>query len=292
MKIFPAILLLLLIILVCGCTSSSSKADPKLIDQGIKLYNEGKYQDALWSFERYLINDETSSMAATAWAWKGISYEELSNYEQALYCYNRAIAIQREIPQLWRSKERVLEKLGRHEEAREAAKKATELEAKQSSGYPTISPTISPTTSNNQTEPQPTPPQFSQKDYDYIAMTASQTKILSEITSGITNLSVFQYRTYGSHFKSTVDDFLTEAKATSPDNLLLRKSWESYMDALRFYSLAGQWEEIAGKGFESGNYSAGNEAMEIVAQNIEQGNSNLTLMEKFIDDSGILNFLK
>ena len=286
----PVIVIFLILILCCGCTSSESKGDTKFIDQGIKFYNQGKYQDAALSFERYLIEDNTSTTASVVWAWKSSTYEELARYDLALYCIEQAITIQKENPTLWRSKERILEKLGRNDEAKETARIATELESKQLSVNAT-SLTILPTVNENQIATQPIH-QFSKKDNDYITITSSQITVLSEMTKGVGDLSVSEYRSHGSQFKLSAEKFLAEVNVTSPDDPLLIKSWESYTEALKYYIIAGQWEEDAGSYFKSGNFSAGNDAIRYYAENIERGNSNLSTMEKFINDSGIRDVLK
>ncbi|MDD1675803.1 MAG: tetratricopeptide repeat protein [Methanomicrobiales archaeon] len=269
----------LLVTLSCGC-SSEQQGDQKYIEQGIAQYNEGRFNDALWSFERYLITDENSTTASYAWAWKGITYEELGKYDQALSCIDRALRIRPEDPEVWRAKERILLHLGRNEEAAQAGKIAASLAG------PSATLSFTPTFTAVTTSPAPTVSRFTERDRSYIRETKNQTLQLSTLSLQAANLTPSDYRSHGALFQSTANTFLKEVEKSKPDDPDLIRSWEYYRDALRQFSQAGMSEEQAGKDFAANDFAAMTESLHRTVQFMEEGNANLTLSAESIDRSG------
>ena len=59
-------------------------------NEGVSLYDQRRYDEAIIKFERALELDPTNK---EAWAYKGISLDDLGRYSDALFCYDKAIAI-------------------------------------------------------------------------------------------------------------------------------------------------------------------------------------------------------
>ncbi|MDD1673836.1 MAG: hypothetical protein LUP99_05455 [Methanomicrobiales archaeon] len=124
--LFILLYCILLVTLACGC-SNNQKGNQKYIDEGIAQYNNQKYDLAIINFDLYLSEDNTSIDAARAYAWQGVSYEELGNFNRALQCLDNATRIKQDEPTIWRAKERVFLEMGRNEEAAFAGRKAARL---------------------------------------------------------------------------------------------------------------------------------------------------------------------
>jgi len=85
-----------------------------LTDQGVALWNIGRSEEALACFDRALAID---AQYAEAWNGKGVALASLDNYEEALVCLDRALAIDSQYAQAWCNKAISLSKLGRSKEA-------------------------------------------------------------------------------------------------------------------------------------------------------------------------------
>jgi tetratricopeptide (TPR) repeat protein len=274
--LFILVSIVLLTSLLCGCTSEN-KGNEKYIQDGINQYNAGNYKDALWSFERYLIDDENSTTAGYAWGWKGITYEELERYDQALTCIDRAIQINPDDPNLWRARQRILLQLGRDEEAAWAGQKAASLENPPLSPLPTFT-TLPPS-------PTPTLSPFTEMDRTFVVRARNQTEELSELASRASTLAPNEYGTHGTLFRTTADRFLQEIEKIRPDHALLIQSWNHYQNALRGFRDAGLCEEQAGKDFEANNFTAMSASLQEAAGFMGEGNAELAEMMDWIDQS-------
>jgi tetratricopeptide (TPR) repeat protein len=275
--IFLLIAFMLLTAIFCGC-ASEQKGNVQYIHDGIEQYNAGNYNDALWSFERYLIDDENSTTAGYAWGWKGITYEELEKYDQALTCIDRAIQIRPDDPTLWTARQRILLELGRPDEAEWAGQKAANLE------NPSLSPL--PPFTTPPLSPSPTASPFSERDRDFVLLVRDQTAQLAELTSRAASRSPSEYRIHGAMFQATANRFLQDVKKFSPDDPVLIQSWRRYQESLRQFGEAGAREEQAGKDFEANNYTAMNDSLQETVLLMEEGNANLSLVMELIDQSG------
>ncbi|MDD1679017.1 MAG: tetratricopeptide repeat protein [Methanomicrobiales archaeon] len=268
---------LLLTAFISGCTSEQ-KGNVKYIQDGIDQYNAGNFKDALWSFERYLIDDENSTTAGFAWGWKGITYEELGKYDQALTCIDRAIQITPDDPVLWKARQRILLQLGRPDEAAWAEQKAASLQNPSASPLPTFT-TLPPS-------PTPTLSPFTERDRTYVTLARNQTARLSELSLQASTLAPSEYQAHGSLFSSTTNRFSLEVERAKPDDLLLIQSWRQYQDALRRFSKAGAYEEQAGKDFAANNFTGMSTSLQDTVLCMEEGNTALTLTMELIDQSG------
>lgn len=282
--LLPLFILLIFCLLACGCSGSEKKGNPKFIEDGIELYNNGNYKDALWSFERYLIEDETSPTAAYAWGWKAVTYEALDKSDQALDCIDKAIAIQPNDADFWRAKERFLTDLGRTSEAAEAGRRAAALESASSPTSTTTPPVTAPVTTAT---PSITPSMFTDRDRAYVVMTRTQTAVLYNLSQETTTLAPAAYQAHGSRFRQMSLSFLNETEKNVPDDSHLHRSWELYRDALRNFARAGEYEEGAGAFFEKNDFVSMATSLQRTVEAMQEGNANLTLMQQQIDESGI-----
>ncbi|MEQ8167516.1 MAG: tetratricopeptide repeat protein [Candidatus Eremiobacterota bacterium] len=55
---------------------------------GVKLFNEGKYEEAIYCYDRALVRDPDSYQI---WINKGNAYFKPGNYEKACGCYNEVL---------------------------------------------------------------------------------------------------------------------------------------------------------------------------------------------------------
>lgn len=282
--IVPLFIFIFLCLLTCGCSVSEKKGDPKFIEDGIGQYNTGNYKEALWSFERYLIEDETSPTAAYAWGWKAVTYEALDKPDQALPCIEKAIAINPNDADFWRAKERFLLALDRDTEAAEAGRRAASLEST-GSPAPTTSPSITTTTPSVTTSL--TPSKFTDKDRMYLGMTQTQRAILYNLSLEASTLPPAAYQAHGSRFQQMALSYLNETEKIVPDDPYLHRSWELYRDALHNYALVGVYEEEAGVFFGKNDFTSMAGALQRTVEAMQGGNTNLTLMQQQIDESGI-----
>ncbi|MDD1673837.1 MAG: hypothetical protein LUP99_05460 [Methanomicrobiales archaeon] len=119
-------------------------------------------------------------------------------------------------------------------------------------------------------------------------MASNQTMQLMTLSAKAANLTPAEYRAHGELFRSTANSFLQLAETEKPEDAFLVRSWQYYQDALYQFSLAGQYEEQAGKDFEAYNFTAMVDSLKETARFMEEGNRNLTLMHDSIDQSGIV----
>jgi len=59
-------------------------------NEGVSLYDQGRYDEAIIKFERAIEIDPTNK---EAWLYKGLSLDDLGRYPEALICYDKAIAL-------------------------------------------------------------------------------------------------------------------------------------------------------------------------------------------------------
>ena len=71
-----------------GASNTLSAMD--YYNEGVSLYNQGRYSEAIIEFERSLEIDPANK---EAWLYKGLSLDDLGRYPEALICYDTAIAI-------------------------------------------------------------------------------------------------------------------------------------------------------------------------------------------------------
>jgi len=69
---------------------SDRKKAEEWINEGVKLAEQGKFEEALKCFERAL---EIDPKDAAAWYNKGNALYDLGRYEEAIECYDRALEI-------------------------------------------------------------------------------------------------------------------------------------------------------------------------------------------------------
>jgi len=80
--------------------------------KGVDLYyKQGKFQEALQSFDRVL---EIEPDHAGAWNGRGICLKELGRYEEAIQCFNKVIAINPGDEEVYYNRGEALEKLGKN----------------------------------------------------------------------------------------------------------------------------------------------------------------------------------
>ncbi|CBN57271.1 MULTISPECIES: tetratricopeptide repeat protein [Kamptonema] len=94
------------------------------VKQGEALYLEGRYQEALVSFEKaILMNADIDE----AWYNRGNVLVKVQRLEEAIACYDQAIGLNREYYEAWYNRGNVLMRLQRYEEAAAAYDQAIAL---------------------------------------------------------------------------------------------------------------------------------------------------------------------
>ena len=84
------------------------------LDQGERLFDIGRYEEALASYDQAISLQPDSF---PAWNNRGVILGNLGRYEEALTSYDQAISLQPDEPRAWLSRGSTLDKLGRYEEA-------------------------------------------------------------------------------------------------------------------------------------------------------------------------------
>lgn len=144
-KRFMILSMIITTIFCAGCAEEKTAED--WTSKGDGLYYQGKYEEAIASYNKAIVVD---SQYAAAWNNKGVVLNEMGRYEEALQAYDKAIEANPKFVKAWNNKGVVLEKLGRNAEAQVCYDKA-----KESQNSNTI--TSSKTTEQSSTEYKQTP---------------------------------------------------------------------------------------------------------------------------------------
>jgi len=97
------------------------------IAQGDMLVKEGRYEDALYHYDRAI---RTGSRPASAWTSKGVALKRLGRLDEALRCHNVALKLDPENEIAWCNKGDIFFKSGTMERAIECYDKAVEIRPK------------------------------------------------------------------------------------------------------------------------------------------------------------------
>jgi tetratricopeptide (TPR) repeat protein len=96
-------------------------------DKGVTFDTMGRYSDALAAYDKVIgINPQF----AKAWYNKGVTLRKLGKYEDALAAYDKAIGINPQFAEAWYNKGVTLRKLGKYEDAKTAFENAHKLDPK------------------------------------------------------------------------------------------------------------------------------------------------------------------
>lgn len=82
--------------------------------EGVSLYEQGKYNQALEKFENALEIDPTYT---EAWIYKGLTLDDFKRYSEALVCYDKAIALDPNNIISWYNKGIILGNQGYYEDS-------------------------------------------------------------------------------------------------------------------------------------------------------------------------------
>ncbi len=93
-------------------------------DKGVSLHALGRFDEALVCYERAIAID---SRTITAWNNKGMTLRSLGRHKEALYCYDRSLAIEQRQIIPWINKGNCLGDLTRHKEAIECYNQALKI---------------------------------------------------------------------------------------------------------------------------------------------------------------------
>ncbi len=94
--------------------SNKERETQDCIDKGLELAKAGRVENALACFERALAINPQS---VAAWSNKGGALAKLGRFEEALACFDRGLAINPQLAEAWDNKGIALGNLGRFEEA-------------------------------------------------------------------------------------------------------------------------------------------------------------------------------
>ncbi len=97
------------------------------IAQGDSLVKEGRYEDALYYYDRAI---RMGSKPASAWTSKGVALKRLGRLDEALRCHNSALKIDPDNEIAWCNKGDIYFKAGQMERATECYDKAIEIRPK------------------------------------------------------------------------------------------------------------------------------------------------------------------
>lgn len=113
-----------LILSFCVISASGSLTADQLNDQGVALYNQELYEEALVVFEKSLaLNSEHEP----AWYNRGLTLLALERYDDALDAFNRTLEINASDADTWYNIGVTLERMGHSDQALEAYTKSESL---------------------------------------------------------------------------------------------------------------------------------------------------------------------
>ena len=102
------------------------------INKGLSFNELGKYEDAIECSDKAIeINPEDEK----AWNNKGVALVGLDRYEEAIECYDKALEINSELEEIWFNKGNALGGIGRYEEAMECLDKAININPRDSGAW-------------------------------------------------------------------------------------------------------------------------------------------------------------
>jgi tetratricopeptide (TPR) repeat protein len=90
------------------------KSDEDLFERGYALQGGGNNEEAIRCYDAALAIDESNPVI---WLNKGVCLLHLNRAQQALECFNRSLALKPDTPEAWINKGATLGELGRHQEA-------------------------------------------------------------------------------------------------------------------------------------------------------------------------------
>jgi len=106
----------------------ATRLDPKFAEawnnKGRALYGQKKHHEAIQAYEKAI---ELNPQYVNAWRNKGLALKKLGNYDEAINCYGEAIRLDPNHADTWYSKGLALDDQGNYDEAIECYEKAREL---------------------------------------------------------------------------------------------------------------------------------------------------------------------
>jgi tetratricopeptide (TPR) repeat protein len=112
-------------VLIIPAIGQSSASD--WVDNGMRLYSQGKYFDALQAYDKAIELDPNN---ARAWHCKCIALTSRGKYDEAIKACDKALELDPKDAKAWATKASALNSLGRNEESIQASEKAIELDPK------------------------------------------------------------------------------------------------------------------------------------------------------------------
>jgi tetratricopeptide (TPR) repeat protein len=109
---------------VFGQITASEWVEHGWVDQGMFLYNQGKYAEAIGAFDKAI---ELNPQYAEAWCWKGLTLGLLGKYDEATQACDKAIELDSEYAPAWYGKGNALYNQGKYDEALQAHDKAIQI---------------------------------------------------------------------------------------------------------------------------------------------------------------------
>lgn len=125
----PLALLLFAIVAIVGMASGFIlfRISTSEIAQGDQLVKDGRYDDALYHYDRAI---RTGSRPASAWTSKGVALKRLGRMDEALRCHNVALKLDPENEIAWCNKGDIFFRSGTMDRAIESYDKAIEIRPK------------------------------------------------------------------------------------------------------------------------------------------------------------------
>jgi tetratricopeptide (TPR) repeat protein len=105
---------------------SHQKTTAEWFDEGLTLYNQGKYDEAIQAFDEVIRLDPKRP---TPWNNKGNALYKQGKYTEAIQAYDVAISLDPEYSNPWNNKGGALDSLGKYEEAIQAYDEAIRLDS-------------------------------------------------------------------------------------------------------------------------------------------------------------------
>ncbi|MFC1716750.1 tetratricopeptide repeat protein [Candidatus Poribacteria bacterium] len=120
-KLLISIIFIITILGLSGCSGDSAEI---LYNKGTGLYDMGRYEEAIECFDKAIAIAPNHSVA---WSDKGMALSNIGRYEEAIECFDKAIEIAPNYSVAWSNKVLALSSMGRYEEVIECLNRAFQL---------------------------------------------------------------------------------------------------------------------------------------------------------------------
>jgi len=131
-KVVVLLTLLFSLLPLCQTVDGEDLSVRDWLEMGNAQANRGEYEEAIDSYDRAIALD---AYIPDLWYNKGLATSSLGRYEDALYCYHRASNLEPFDPEIWLARGAALSSLGRYEEALDSYDRAVQFDSENADAW-------------------------------------------------------------------------------------------------------------------------------------------------------------